>query len=99
MSESYNKNIENIVDQFVNNRERIAAIEAREKYAATQADIIGLEGKINSNHQEMQKFINDAVSRSEIRTLKQFISTWATGVTIAVPLLSGIILALLNSLF
>ena len=87
-----------LLNTLIDSRERIAAKEAREKCVATQADISDLEGKINANHQEMQKFISDAVSQSEIKTLKQFISTWATGVTIAVPVLSGIILALLNSL-
>lgn len=82
-----------IVDSFATRSrdERIAAIEAHKEYAATQVDIQRLEGKINTNHQELQKIIIDAVSQTEIKTLKRFITFWVTVAGLVISIASTIL--------
>ena len=59
-------------------------------------DIFLLKNNITENHSEMKRFIENSVAQTEINTLKQFVKFWTTGAAIAVPVLTGIIVALLN---
>ena len=76
--------------------ERLATLEEHRRHAATTTDIVRLEGVINNNNEELRGFIKEAVSQSEINTLKQFVKLWTTGAAIAIPVLTGLIATLLN---
>ena len=76
--------------------ERLAILEEHSQHVATESDIARLEGKIDTSVEMLKGFIQEAVSQSEIRTLKQFVRSWTTGAAIVIPVLTGIVIALLN---
>ncbi len=76
--------------------ERLAILEEHRQHVATDKDMMRLEGKIDTSVEMLKGFIQDAVSQSEIRTLKQFVRSWTTGAAIVIPVLTGIIIAFLN---
>ena len=93
--------LENIVGNFINeDRERLAAIEAREKYTATQVDIQRLEGKVDSrmaelkghtdkNVSDLKNHIDNSISQAEISSLKRFITLWVVAATVLIPTISA----------
>ena len=76
--------------------ERLAILKEHRQHVATDKDMMRLEGKIDTSVEMLKGFIQDAVSQSEIRTLKQFVRSWTTGAAIVIPVLTGIIIAFLN---
>ena len=76
--------------------ERLAILEEHRQHVATDKDMMRIEGKIDTSVEMLKGFIQDAVSQSEIRTLKQFVRSWTTGAAIVIPVLTGIIIAFLN---
>ena len=76
--------------------ERLAILKEHRQHVATDKDMMRLEGKIDTSVEMLKGFKQDAVSQSEIRTLKQFVRSWTTGAAIVIPVLTGIIIAFLN---
>ena len=76
--------------------EQVAYLTGRSEYMATQEDIARLEGKIDTSVEMLKGFINDAVSQSEIKTLKGFLRSWTIGAGILIPVLTAILAVLLN---
>lgn len=76
-------------------QERLVSLETRAQYMATQEDIVRPEGKFDASVEMLKGFIQEAVSQSEIKTLKRFIGFWVT----VVSLLSGAISLAVNKLF
>ena len=96
--------IETIIGNTVSqDRERLKAVEVLGENAATKVDIERLEGKINLKHQEMKTHVSDVaskvkdeISELETSTLKQILSSFIAIVAIASPIVTGILIALLN---
>ena len=84
--------------EYDKDSERIASLETHRLYTATQQDITRLEGKIDTSVETMKMFINDAVSQTEIKTLKRFVTFWITIAGIVVSLLTSTISFLANKL-
>ena len=76
--------------------ERLAILEEHRQHVATDKDMMRLEGKIDTSVEMLKGFIQDAVSQSEIRTLKQFVRSWTTGAALVIPLLTGLIVVFLT---
>ena len=96
--------IETIIGNTISyDRERLKAVEIRGENAATQVDIERLEGKINLKHQEMITHVSEVVSKVgkevselETSTLNQILRSFIAIVAIASPIVTGILIALLN---
>ena len=92
-----------IGDTVSEDRQRLREMEVRGEFAASKTELERLQGKINSNHQELQKFISDKVSdvskevsELEVKTLNQYIGSMTTLLAIAAPILAGVIFFLLD---
>lgn len=90
--------------------ERLSAVETELRHMATQTDIAnlradigkeiaGVENKIDVGMEELKRFIEKEISQAEIKTLKQFIQNWTTGASIAIPVLTAIVAAIIGVLF
>lgn len=78
--------------------ERLARLEEHRQHVATKEDITELKRVIDLNNAELRRFIERTVSKSEIVTLKGFLRNWTVGAGIFVPLMTAVIVVLLNTL-
>lgn len=88
--------------------DRLTSLEIHRLYAATKTDISNLEGSINADIKRlegkfdtsvetMKGFISEAVSQTEIKTLKLFLKGMTTTAGILIPVLTAILAVLLNT--
>lgn len=98
-AESSSAAIDSLIENLSSNEgERLAKLEGESKYWATREDIARLEGVINKNNAELRGFIKETVSKSEIRTLKHFVTFWVTVAGLSIPILSTVFYILANQL-
>ncbi len=76
--------------------EKVAYLTGRYEGMATKEDIARLEGKVETSVETLKGFINEAVSQSEITTLKGFLRNWTIGASILIPSLTAILAVLLS---
>ena len=79
--------------------DRLARLEEHRKNVATREDIAELKGQIDLNKSELRRVFEKAVSTSENSTLKNILKTWAIIAGLLLPILTGIIITLLNAFF
>ncbi len=87
--------------------ERVAALEARIESLATKEDIVRLETRMDALESnmatkkdiaELKGFIQESISQSEIKTLKQFVAFWVVIAGLSIPILSGVFSFVFNTL-
>ena len=78
--------------------ERLARLEEHKQTVATKEDISDLKGLIGLNKLDLDKSFELAVTSSENTTLKKVLKNWAIIAGLVFPLLTGLIVALLNAL-
>ena len=78
--------------------DRLARVEERNKNMATREDVAEIKGLIALNKLDLDTAFERAVSTSESSTLKNMLKTWAIIAGLLLPILTGVIIALLTAL-